>query len=430
MKELPHDILLEKAILGSMILNPDCKPPLIHLLTKKDFYLEAHKILFDTISETDSDMVLIAKALEKAGNLKLAGGISYLGELLDGVGTSAPAIHYANQLKEIATRRELIKAGIVLVDGCNSVTKPLNDTLHEHKQAILELETKQQEDYASIKKLLENVLKDIERRTEAGSSIVGVATGYDLLDENMQGFERGTQIIIAARPSVGKTALMLNIAENMAKAGIMPLIFSLEMSGEAITRRRLACESNVFLSRIRSGQFEGRQLEMTIDSMSRLHDRKYILVDNPRYKVVENLIPMAESIALKEKISAIFIDHIQLMRSAKQTGSRHLEISFISDALKSLAKTLKVPVIILCQLNRAIEGRDNKRPTLRDLKESGDLEQNADSVIGLYREDNSSELLEVAGLKGRDTGTWKGELRYDRFVQRITPMPERTPTYH
>lgn len=197
------------------------------------------------------------------------------------------------------------------------------------------------------------------------------------------------------------------------------IFFSLEMSAEAITRRRLAAESGIFLSRIRAGHLEEYQWPMLISALNALSNRPLMVVDHPKYKIIENLTAMAESIAMDNQVSAVFVDHIQLMRSLQKFNTRHLEISFISNELKAIAKNLDIPVIALSQLNRGIELRKNQKPRLADMKESGDLEQDADVVIGLYRETKDSELLELAGLKGRDVGIWKGCLRFDRFTQKI-----------
>lgn len=430
MRPLPSDIYTEKALLGCILLNEKCKPIVKNIITSSDFYSENNGLLYDTIIENESDIVVIQSALKKKGILDQVGGIDYMAQLIEHVATSAPAEQYAKSIKELSIRRSMIAASNELSIICSDPASDLKCIISNHKAKLRALESTQQEDYTNSQTLLQRVYKNIEERSQSDDHNVGILSGYIDIDMYMQGFEPKTLTYIAARPSIGKTALAINIAENMAKIpGENVLFFSLEMGSEQITRRRLAAESDVYLSRIRSGSIEGHQWEYLVKALDRLSSRKFNIVDHPRYKTIETLTSMAETMALENKLSIVFVDHIQLMRSLSKFNSRHLEISHISNELKSLAKRLNIPVVGLCQLNRNIENRKNGRPMLSDLKESGDLEQDCDNALGLYRETKKVAKLEVGGMKGRDVGTWKTELYYEPLTQKITDAPDQQSIY-
>jgi replicative DNA helicase len=215
--------------------------------------------------------------------------------------------------------------------------------------------------------------------------------------------------------------LALAIGERIAtRKGGTVLLFSLEMSAEAIMRRRLAAESGVFLSRIRAGDIADGQWGLLLDASNRLADRPFRVIDAPRYRYVERLVAMAETVAMEKDLSVIIIDHIQEIKSIKKTQNRNLELGEIARSIKYLGRDLNVPTVVLSQLSRTTEGRTSPHPRLSDMRDSGELEQIADGVIGVYRATKETEVLELGGLKGRDTGTWKTNLRFDRFTQRIS----------
>jgi replicative DNA helicase len=270
--------------------------------------------------------------------------------------------------------------------------------------------------------LARKVFSDLERRAQAEEKNVGILSGIRGLDERTGGFEAGNLVLLAARPSVGKTALSSTMAENMAKEGAVVVYASMEMSGEALTRRRVASESGVFLNRIRWADIEANQWEFLVNACNALADRRLLIIDSPKYKTIEDMVNLVEYLATRHPIGAFFLDYLQLMESRRRFQSRHLEISAISNALKWLAKDLHIPVIALSQLSREIEKRppSKQRPILSDLKESGDLEADADIVLGLYCANQESQVLEVKCLKGRDIGAgWSCELSFDRHTQRI-----------
>jgi len=426
MKPLPHDLDTEKALLSSLLINPErrIKPP----IKASDFYLEKHQKLFTALQELESpDMTLLKGVLEKKGTLQTVGGIDYVAQLFEVSLTSGGVPFYAERLRELSRRRTLAMTGETLFQEACDLTKDLGETISNVKGAIRDLDRGMEPGQEASQGVLDRVFKDIERRSQDGNYTVGILSGYDCIDRNLHGFEPKTLIYVGGRPSMGKTALALNLAENFARLDQGAVVFfSLEMSSEAITRRRLAAESGVFLSRIRSGDIERDQWTRLIEAMDRLEKRSLLIFDHPRYKTIEALVSKADDLAMDNKIAALFVDHIQLMRCRQKFASRHLEVSFISGELKSLAKNLNIPVIALTQLNRGVEHRQNQRPRLADMKESGDLEQDADVVIGLYRESKESERLELAGLKGRDIGTWSGALRFNRFTQKIEDYEEET----
>jgi replicative DNA helicase len=248
----------------------------------------------------------------------------------------------------------------------------------------------------------------------------------------MLGLEPSTVTGLIARPSMGKTALALNIAENVAAEDKEKrvLFFSLESNVMALMRRRVSAQSYVLLSRIRSGDINDMEWGKIINAMNHLGDNLFIF-DSPKFKRIEDLYAMAETMALESKLSLIVIDHIQKMTTSLKTYSRHNEISTISNKITSLAKDLKVPVLVLCQLNREAEKRvgKEKKPRLSDIRESGDIEQDFDNVIGLYRESKEAEYANVECLKGRDTGTWETVLKFNRFIQKFYDCDPRDAEY-
>ena len=275
------------------------------------------------------------------------------------------------------------------------------------------------------------LIEKIEERAKSGNRFVGVKTGFQNIDIYMNGLEPKTTNYLIARPSMGKTALALNISDFVALNYPGKVIFfSLESGDKALTRRRLSAHSGIFLSRLRTGDVREDQWPDLIESANALSENNLIIIDRPRYKTIENLIALSESLAMESPLSLIVIDHIQRMRARKRFNNRHLELSFISEEISSLAKDLDIPILILCQLSRKVEDRakHNQQPRLSDMKESGDLEQNADSVWGLYRKDKEDEYAHIEGLKGRDTGTWKTWLRFDRYIQKFYDCEEQYET--
>jgi len=416
----PHNIDVEQAILEAMLINPDCIVKLKSVLDADDFYRESHAFIFEAIIEVGNDTSLITHKLEENKRLEQAGGKEYIGKLADAGSTSASVEYHTDILKDLSRRRKVIHTCMVAQDQSYDLSVEVNDTLSTIKTGIREIQAEQKVEYRNNKELVSAVFKDIEERVNGNKHHVGILSGFGAIDSHINGFEPKTLTYIIGRPSMGKTALGINIADNMALAnqGLI-LFFSLEMGDEQITRRRLSAKSEIHLSNLRAGYVQESQWPNLIEAADKVSENNILVIDRAKHKTFENLIPIAETLAHEHKIASIFVDHIQLMNSRKNFNNRHLEISYISNGLKSLAKDLNIPLIVLCQLKRDVESRRNKRPQLSDMKESGDLEQDADIVIGIYREEKDSDIMEIAGIKGRDVGTWQDKLLFNRFIQKI-----------
>lgn len=421
----PHNVDIEQVVLGAMLINQDRIVKAKSFLNADDFYRESHVLLFKAIIEVGSDDVaLIAHRLSQNGELEKIGGIDYIGTLADAVSTSASFDYHAEVLKDLSNRRKVIYACATASEQSYDLSAELNDVLSTLKTDIRETQAAdRKQNYRDNKELVQTVFSDIEQRAKDGRHHVGILSGYKAIDVHLNGFEPKTLTYIIGRPSMGKTALAINIAENMALANQgMVVFFSLETGDEQITRRRLSAKSKIHLSHIRAGHIQESQWPDLIKAADKVSENGILVIDGTKYKTIENLVAMAETLSLEHKIASVFVDHIQLMNSRKTFNNRHLEISYISNTLKSLAKDLDIPVITLCQLRRDVESRKNKRPQLADMKESGDLEQDADIVIGLFREEKHSNVMEIAGLKGRDVGTWEAKLYFDERIQKICDL--------
>lgn len=416
----PHNLDVEQVILGAMLINPDCIIQAKSFLDDDDFYRDSHVLIFKAILEVGNDVRLIAHRLEEKKQLEQAGGKEYIGKLVDSISTSKSFKYHAEILKDLSCRRKVIHTCMVAQDQSYDLSVEVNDTFSTIKTGIKEIQGEQKIEYRNNKELVGAVFKDIEQRVNDNKHHVGILSGFKAIDSHLNGFEPKTLTYIIGRPSMGKTALGLGIGGNMALANQgLVLFFSLEMGDEQITRRRLSAESEIHLSHIRAGYIQESQWPNLIEAVDKVSENNILVIDRAKYKTFENLIPIAETLAHEHKIACIFVDHIQLMNSRKNFNNRHLEISYISNGLKSLAKDLNIPLIVLCQLRRDVESRRNKRPQLSDMKESGDLEQDADIVIGIYREEKDSDIMEIAGIKGRDVGTWQDKLLFNRFIQKI-----------
>ena len=422
MKVPPHNLEAEQSIIGAMLVNSDAIPEVMAILEPDDFYREAHKHLARAFFELkdNAGIVSISNYLKEKALFEKTGGVEYLVSIHDQVSTSGQCHYYAQIIKGLSDRRKLITQCQVTVGNAFNLTWDIEETLSSHRDSLKGF-IENQGNYRDNEELVKEVFKDIEDRSNNEYSFIGVETGFSNIDGRISGLEPKTTTYLIARPSVGKTALALNIADYVATnyPGKV-LFFSLESGDKALTRRRISAHSNVFLSRLRTGDIENGQWPALIEAAQKLSENNLLIIDNPKYKVIDAMVPMAESIGQKDKISLIVIDHIQRMRCRKKTQNRHLEISYVSEEISSLANNLEVPILILCQLSREAVGMGkNRKPELAFMKESGDLEQNADNVWGLYREDNEAVEAEVIGLKGRDIGTWHTHLYFDRFIQKF-----------
>lgn len=426
MKTLPCSIDSERALLGSCFLRPDILVQVKAQIEPSDFYIAGHEIIFDAllVLGNRADPVAVASYLKEHKKLEEAGGEQFLMELSSCVPTSAGWSYHAGIVKDKAIRRQIIAACARAAESAYGIDEN-TDILSNLKDKIRGITTQGGKPYRDIKELVNAVWLDIEQRSTGDQHFVGLPTGFKVIDDHVFGLEPRTTTYLIARPSTGKTALALNISENVQGR---VLFFSLESNAEAITRRRMAARSKIYLWRLRTAQLEDGQYKRLLDTCNDLCESQVIIFDKPQFRWIENLTAQCESMAMDGPISLIVIDHIGRCRTKKKTENQNILLGTISDDISDLAKSLNVPILVLCQLNREIEKRPTKKqyPMLSDIRESGRIEENADNVAGLWRKHKESEETRLEWLKGRDVGTFVAWLRFDREIQKFYDSQEQS----
>lgn len=429
----PHDIEAEQAVIGSMLTDKDAVSSAIEVLTEKDFYREDNKLIFVAIVSLFNrgepiDIITVKAELESMGNFDKVGGIEYLAELPDKVPTTANVTKYIKIVEEKSTIRELIKAANEIIDLGYDATENVDDIIDGAEKKIFDtIQNKSRNSYSAFKDVLVDSFTNLEELYNRKQHITGVPSGFTELDYKTAGFHGSELILIAARPAMGKSAFALNIAANAAlKANVPVAIFSLEMSKEQLVNRILCSEAMVDSNKVRTGKLEEGDWVKLAESIGPLSEAQIYIDDTPGISITE-IRSKCRKLKMEKNIGMVIIDYLQLVQaSSRRNGSREQEISEISRSLKILAKELGVPVIALSQLSRAVEQRIDHRPMLSDLRESGAIEQDADLVMFLYRDDYynaESEKKDIAEViiakhRGGSTGTldllWLGN--YTKFV--------------
>lgn len=389
----PHSIESEQSVLGSIFLDPETVVNVLEYLEPKDFYRKNHQIIFDAImtlyNRNDAiDVVTVTNELENKDQLENVGGLDYLGEIATFVPTAANVEYYAKIVEEKSILRNLIRSATDIVKQGYDENDQLAVILDSAEQSILQVsERRNRSGFIRISDVVNESLKNIELLSQQSGDVTGIPTGYIALDKMTAGLQPEELIILAARPAVGKTAFALNIAQNVAtKADQVVAIFSLEMGAESLVNRMLCAEGNIDAGHLRTGQMSEEEWSNLIMAMATLGQSKIFIDDTPGIRIAEI---RAKARRLKQEqgnLGLIVIDYLQLIEGNNRE-SRQQEVSEISRQLKKLAKELKVPVIALSQLSRGVEQRQDKRPVLSDIRESGSIEQDADIVAFLYRED-------------------------------------------
>jgi replicative DNA helicase len=389
-KVMPQAIELEIVVLSAMIIDPDCIANVIEILKPECFYKEEHQIIYKTIIDLfeagkNVDLFILSQELKKNGLLEKVGGLAYLTEISNAVATSANVEEYAQVIHDKYILRELIKMSHSISNLAFKEDADAFDLLDIAERKLLEISAEKfKSTVTDFKTSLKYVLEKYEAINREKIHLTGVTTGFPELDALTGGLQKSDLIIIAGRPSMGKTAFALTIARNAAVEGKVPVaIFSLEMSIEQITLRLLCAEANVDMHALRTGKLSADDWQRVSALVGRISDAPIYIDDTPALSVLE-LRAKARRLKAERDIGLIIIDYLQLMQGMK-AETREREISMISRSLKSLAKELDVPVIALSQLRRAVEERGDKRPMLSDLRESGSLEQDADVVIFVHR---------------------------------------------
>jgi replicative DNA helicase len=429
LKTPPHDLMIEEVILGSLFLNPRCKAKVFNSIKKDDFYREANQIIFEALRTVGPDLALVSSWLRERDLDEKTGGIEYLNALVADITTSAGIENHCQKLKELSNKRWFIGECSRCAELAFTEPDDINSLLSTHRVNLIKHLIKSDHHYQTPKELKYDLIRQIE--TARVGDINWIKTGFDNIDRPMLGLEPGCVSGIIARPSMGKTALALNIADNVAKASKNKvLFFSLESNSLALMRRRLSAYSHVFLSKIRAGDLSETEWDRLISGLNEIPEN-LIIFESSKFKQIEELASMAESMAMESPVDLIVIDHIQKMSTSEKTYSRHNEVSKISNKITTLAKDLKVHVLVLVQLNRESErGGSSRSPVLSDIKESGDIEQDLDSIISIYRKTREDEIAQIECLKGRDTGTWKTYLKFNRFIQQFKDCDEIDGLYH
>lgn len=429
----PHDLEAEQAIIGSMLTDRDAVISAIEILKEEDFYREDNKAIYTAILNLYNraepiDIITVKSELESMGKFEQVGGLEYLAELPEKVPTTANAMKYIKIVEEKSTLRRLIKTANEIIELGYSPTEDVEDIMEGAEKKIFNImQEKNQKGYAPIKDVLVESFTKLEELYNRKQHITGVPSGFTELDYRTAGFHGSELILIAARPAMGKTAFALNIATNAAvKANVPVAVFSLEMSKEQLVNRILCSESMVDSNKVRTGKLEEDDWTKLAGAIGPLSEAEIFIDDTPGINITE-IRAKCRKLKLEKNIGMIVIDYLQLIQgSNKRGGSREQEISEISRSLKILAKELDVPVIALSQLSRAAEQRPDHRPMLSDLRESGAIEQDADIVMFLYRDDyynQDSEKKDIAEIiiakhRGGSTGTvellWLGS--YTKFV--------------
>ena len=437
---LPHSLEAEQSVIGSMLMDREAVIAASELITGSDFYQQQYGIMFDAMVELFNegkpvDLVTLQDRLKEKDVPPEVSSLDFVRDIMAVVPTSANVRSYAAIVRDKATFRRLIKVTEEIANTCYAGREPLEDVLADTEKSIFNLLQNQGgQEFVPIKQVAINVLEKIESAYKNQGSVTGIPSGFIDLDYKLSGFQPSDFILIAARPSMGKTAFVLNVVDHVAvRRGIPCMVFSLEMSKEQLVNRMLSMESNVDSQKLRTGTLTDSDWDAVVEGVGIIGNSKLIIDDTPGISVPE-LRSKCRKMKLGYGLSLVIIDYLQLMSGTRRTGNenRQQEISDISRSLKALARELQAPVIALSQLSRACETRTDHRPMLSDLRESGAIEQDADVVMFLYRDDyynkdtdhpNEAEVI-IAKQRNGPIGTvnllWKPE--YTKFVNMARPQ--------
>lgn len=427
----PHSVESEQSILGSIILDKDAIITVAEIINPSDFYKEAHKIIYESMLKLNSnnepiDLITLIEELRKEGHLDNVGGISYLTSLSTIVPTTSNVKYYANIVKEKSVMRQLIKASNEIINLGYDASTDVQEILDQAEKNIFDIsQEKSGDDIQPINLVLQDTFDMIERLCTQKSDVTGITTGFTDLNKKINGLQRTDLILLAARPAMGKTAFSLNLVQNAALKGDASVaVFSLEMSKEQLVQRMLSAQSNVELSKIKTGSLGESDWPRIIDAMAVLSEANIFIDDTPGIKISE-IRSKCRRLKIEKGLDLILIDYLQLMEGEGKNENRQQEIAKISRSLKILAKELDCPVVALSQLSRSPELRKDHRPILSDLRESGSIEQDADIVMFLYRDEyyhddsEKKNIGEVIIAKNRHGETGNVELVWFGQVQKF-----------
>lgn len=408
-RTMPNSIEAEQSVIGAMIMDRDAIVAVTEILVTEDFYHKQYGVLFESMVELFNlnepvDFITLQNKLREKDVPPEISSLEYINDLLAAVPTSANVRYYANIVKEKSLLRSLIKTTENIQNQCYLQNEDLETIFADTEKSIFQLlQSRSVSDFVPIKQIVMNALDRIEKASKTQGNVTGIATGFLDLDYRMSGMQPSDLILIAARPSMGKTAFVLNIAQYVAfHSGLATAIFSLEMSKEQLVNRLFSLESRVDAQVLRNGSLTDSDWEKLIESVGVIGNSNLIIDDTPGISISE-LRSKCRKYKLEHDLKLVIIDYLQLMSGSgrRYSDSRQQEISDISRSLKAIARELNVPVIALSQLSRAVEQRPDHRPMLSDLRESGAIEQDADVVMFIYRDDyynKDSENKNVAEI--------------------------------
>lgn len=446
---LPHSLEAEKAVLGAILLNDARFSDACEQINASHFYRKVHRRIFEAMERLAKanqtiDLLTIKEALTAKGHLDDVGGPSYIAALTDVVPSSSNVLQYARIVREKAELRRVIFAGSKMLDSAYDADGQADEILDQAEQALFGLQTGQSTDgLQPISRYLGGVLDQLEAWSKAPGAVTGVPSGFLDLDAMTRGFHPSTLVIIAARPAMGKSALVLNIAQHVASTNRVVAFFSLEMSEEELALRSVAGEAGIDGHRMQRGRVHASEWGRLSQAIGTLSERQ-IFIDASPFVTVFDIKARCRRLKLRHGLDLVIVDYTQLMVGHEKHQNRTLEIGAITRGLKALSKDLRVPVIALSQLNRDLERRDNKRPLLSDLRDSGALEQDADVVIFIYRDEVYHEDTKDRGVaeliiskhRNGPIGTvkvgWRAEetrfvnyVEPERYEDRRLPMGDR-----
>ena len=403
---LPHSLEAEQSVIGSMLMDREAIITASEIVTADDFYQHQYGVMYESMVELFNegkpvDLVTLQNRLKEKDVPPEVSSLEFVRDIITTVPTSANVKYYATIVKEKAVLRRLIRVNEEIANECYLGRDPLETILADTEKKIFDLlQSRSSGDFVPIRQVALNVLENIEKASKTKETVTGVPTGFIDLDYKTSGFQPSDFILIAARPSMGKTAFVLNVVDHVAvKKGIPCMVFSLEMSKEQLVNRMLSMESNVDSQKLRTGTLTDSDWDAVVEGVGIIGGSKLIIDDTPGISISE-LRSKCRKMKLEHGLGMVIIDYLQLMTgSGKSSDNRQQEISEISRSLKALAREMQAPVVALSQLSRACETRTDHRPMLSDLRESGAIEQDADVVMFLYRDDyynKDSEMKDMA----------------------------------
>lgn len=433
-KTIPANPEAEEAVLGSLLIDPDAVIKVASFLEPDDFYREKNSWIYQAILDLHerrepADFVTLVDELERRDQLQQVGGAAYITSLINSVPTAVHVEHYAHIVERTATLRRLIAAAGQIAALAYEEAEDVDEVVDRAEQLVFSVsERRIRRDLTPVRQIMHGVVDRLDYLHRHKGELLGVPSGFGKLDKLLGGFQKSDLIVLAARPGVGKTSLALNIAVNAAKRyGQRVAFFSLEMSSEQLVQRLLSAETGINQQKLRLGEIADDEWPILMEAAGVLSETLLFIDDTPAVSALE-LRTKARRLQAEHGLDMLIVDYLQLMRSDARSENRVQEISYISRALKSLARELEVPLIALSQLSRAVEARSDHKPVLSDLRESGAIEQDADIVMFIYREDMVKEnterknIADVIVAKHRNGPTDTVPLYFDKALTRFADL--------